>query len=410
VWVFTMSGDFKGSENVDDKNVSALIENDEDYVRYLETKVKYLEEERKKLLLKLEYYRSEIEKLLSPPLIEAYLEYMLTDNKAVVKSSSGPSLVVYVADTVDKSKLRPGARVALNQRGSVIVDVLPEYSDPYVQLMEVIEKPSVRYSDIGGLEEQIREIREVVELPLKHPELFEELGIEPPKGVLLYGPPGCGKTLLARAVAAESSAVFVSLVASELVQKYIGEGARIVRELFVLARRKAPAVIFIDEIDAIASKRLEIGTSGEREVQRTLMQLLAELDGFKPLDRVKVIAATNRIDILDPAILRPGRLDRIIEIPLPDRKGRIEIFKIHMRKLKVADSIDYELLAELSEGFSGAEIRLAITEAGYRALREGRRRVTLSDLISGIEKVKVKKELRGLQSQTYGERRPVYIL
>ncbi|MEM1529417.1 MAG: proteasome-activating nucleotidase [Desulfurococcaceae archaeon] len=405
-----MSGDFKGSENVDDKNVSALIENDEDYVRYLETKVKYLEEERKKLLLKLEYYRSEIEKLLSPPLIEAYLEYMLTDNKAVVKSSSGPSLVVYVADTVDKSKLRPGARVALNQRGSVIVDVLPEYSDPYVQLMEVIEKPSVRYSDIGGLEEQIREIREVVELPLKHPELFEELGIEPPKGVLLYGPPGCGKTLLARAVAAESSAVFVSLVASELVQKYIGEGARIVRELFVLARRKAPAVIFIDEIDAIASKRLEIGTSGEREVQRTLMQLLAELDGFKPLDRVKVIAATNRIDILDPAILRPGRLDRIIEIPLPDRKGRIEIFKIHMRKLKVADSIDYELLAELSEGFSGAEIRLAITEAGYRALREGRRRVTLSDLISGIEKVKVKKELRGLQSQTYGERRPVYIL
>ncbi len=410
MWVFTMSGDFKGSENVDDKNVSALIENDEDYVRYLETKVKYLEEERKKLLLKLEYYRSEIEKLLSPPLIEAYLEYMLTDNKAVVKSSSGPSLVVYVADTVDKSKLRPGARVALNQRGSVIVDVLPEYSDPYVQLMEVIEKPSVRYSDIGGLEEQIREIREVVELPLKHPELFEELGIEPPKGVLLYGPPGCGKTLLARAVAAESSAVFVSLVASELVQKYIGEGARIVRELFVLARRKAPAVIFIDEIDAIASKRLEIGTSGEREVQRTLMQLLAELDGFKPLDRVKVIAATNRIDILDPAILRPGRLDRIIEIPLPDRKGRIEIFKIHMRKLKVADSIDYELLAELSEGFSGAEIRLAITEAGYRALREGRRRVTLSDLISGIEKVKVKKELRGLQSQTYGERRPVYIL
>ncbi|MEM1857660.1 MAG: proteasome-activating nucleotidase [Desulfurococcaceae archaeon] len=402
-----MSGDFKGSENVDDKNVSTLIENDEDYVRYLETKVKYLEEERKKLLLKLEYYRSEIEKLLSPPLIEAYLEYLLTDNKAVVKSSSGPSLVVYVADTVDKSKLRPGA---LNQRGSVIVDVLPEYSDPYVQLMEVIEKPSVRYSDIGGLEEQIREIREVVELPLKHPELFEELGIEPPKGVLLYGPPGCGKTLLARAVAAESSAVFVSLVASELVQKYIGEGARIVRELFVLARRKAPAVIFIDEIDAIASKRLEIGTSGEREVQRTLMQLLAELDGFKPLDRVKVIAATNRIDILDPAILRPGRLDRIIEIPLPDRKGRIEIFKIHMRKLKVADSIDYELLAELSEGFSGAEIRLAITEAGYRALREGRRRVTLSDLISGIEKVKVKKELRGLQSQTYGERRPVYIL
>ncbi|MEM0004598.1 MAG: proteasome-activating nucleotidase [Desulfurococcaceae archaeon] len=404
-----MGSDYGNTNEPSKDTISALIENDEDYLKYLETKIKHLEEERKKLLLKLEYYRSEMEKLLSPPLIEAYIEYVLPDNRVVVKSSNGPNLVVQVAENVDKSKIRPGARVALNQRGSVVVDVLPDYPDPYVQLMEVVEKPNIRYSDVGGLEEQIRELREVVELPLKQPELFEELGIEPPKGILLYGPPGCGKTLLAKAVATESNAVFISLVASELVQKYIGEGARIVRELFALARRKAPAIIFIDEIDAIAAKRIEIGTSGEREVQRTLMQLLAEIDGFKPLDRVKVIAATNRIDVLDPAILRPGRFDRIIEIPLPGKKGRIEIFKIHTRKMKISGEVNYELLSELSDGFSGAEIKLAVIEAGYIALRENRKYVTLDDLVKGIEKVKSKKDVRNSWQQVYETRKPVSI-
>jgi proteasome regulatory subunit len=404
-----MGSDYGNTNEPSKDTISALIENDEDYLKYLETKIKHLEEERKKLLLKLEYYRSEMEKLLSPPLIEAYIEYVLPDNRVVVKSSNGPNLVVQVAENVDKSKIRPGARVALNQRGSVVVDVLPDYPDPYVQLMEVVEKPNIRYSDVGGLEEQIRELREVVELPLKQPELFEELGIEPPKGILLYGPPGCGKTLLAKAVATESNAVFISLVASELVQKYIGEGARIVRELFALARRKAPAIIFIDEIDAIAAKRIEIGTSGEREVQRTLMQLLAEVDGFKPLDRVKVIAATNRIDVLDPAILRPGRFDRIIEIPLPGKKGRIEIFKIHTRKMKISGEVNYELLSELSDGFSGAEIKLAVIEAGYIALRENRKYVTLDDLVKGIEKVKSKRDVRNSWQQVYETRKPVSI-
>jgi len=404
-----MGSDYGNTNEPSKDTISALIENDEDYLKYLETKIKHLEEERKKLLLKLEYYRSEMEKLLSPPLIEAYIEYVLPDNRVVVKSSNGPNLVVQVAENVDKSKIRPGARVALNQRGSVVVDVLPDYPDPYVQLMEVVEKPNIRYSDVGGLEEQIRELREVVELPLKQPELFEELGIEPPKGILLYGPPGCGKTLLAKAVATESNAVFISLVASELVQKYIGEGARIVRELFALARRKAPAIIFIDEIDAIAAKRIEIGTSGEREVQRTLMQLLAEIDGFKPLDRVKVIAATNRIDVLDPAILRPGRFDRIIEIPLPGKKGRIEIFKIHTRKMKISGEVNYKLLSELSDGFSGAEIKLAVIEAGYIALRENRKYVTLDDLVKGIEKVKSKRDVRNSWQQVYETRKPVSI-
>ena len=388
--------------------INAVIESDEDYLRYLETRLKQLEEEKRKLQVKVEYYRNEIEKLLSPPLIEAIVEYVLPDNRVVVKSQNGPNLVVQVGDNIDKSKLRPGARVALNQRGSVVVEVLPEYPDPYVQLMEVIEKPDVRYSDIGGLDEQIRELREVVELPLKNPDLFRELGIEPPKGVLLHGPPGCGKTLLAKAVAAESGATFISLVASELVQKFIGEGARIVRELFDLARRKAPSIVFIDEVDAIAAKRIEIGTSGEREVQRTLMQLLAEIDGFKPLDRVKVIAATNRIDILDPAILRPGRFDRIIEVPPPSKKGRVEIFKIHTRRLKAKGDIDYEFLAEITEGFTGAEIKLVVVEAGYMAVRENRLYVTMNDLLKAIEKVKSKKTIRDSWQQIYSSPRPTY--
>jgi len=366
----------------------------ESYIQALEAKIRSLELEREKLLMRIKFYKTEIEKLLSPPLIGAVVVKVLDDGRVIVRSSTGPNLVVNVLDSVPREKLKPGQSVALNQRGSTIVEILPDNTDPYISAMEVIEKPNVRYSDIGGLKEQIMELREVVELPLKNPELFEEIGIEPPKGVLLYGPPGCGKTLLAKAVATESNAVFISIVGSELVQKFIGEGARIVREVFDLARRKAPAIIFIDEIDAIAARRIDIGTSGEREVQRTLMQLLAEMDGFKPLDKVKVIAATNRIDILDPAILRPGRFDRLIEIPLPDLQGRYEIFKIHTRRMKLSDDVDLWELAKLTENASGADIKAIVTEAGYYAIRNNRRVVTMEDFLNAVKKVMSKKHLR----------------
>lgn len=374
------------------------INNSEEYIKLLEKQIKSLEIEKQRLLMRIKFYRTEIEKLISAPLIEAVVVRVLDNDKVVVKSSTGPNLIVNVLESIPKEELKPGRHVALNQKGSTIVGVLPEYTDPYVSSMEVIERPNVSYKDIGGLKEQILEIREVVELPLKNPKLFEEIGIEPPKGVLLYGPPGCGKTLLAKAVAREANATFISIVGSELVQKFIGEGARIVREIFRLARQKSPAIIFIDEIDAIAARRIDIGTSGEREVQRTLMQLLAELDGFKPLDRVKVIAATNRIDILDPAILRPGRFDRLIEIPLPDLNGRYEIFKIHTRRMKLSKDVDLYELAKITEGASGADIKSIVTEAGYYALRENRKYVIMDDFIRAVKKVMSKKEIRNISN------------
>ncbi len=374
-----------------------------DYIYHLEKRIRELEAERAELRRELRRYRLEVDKLLSPPLIEAMVLSVLPDGRVVVKSSTGPNLVVSVSANVDASKLVPGAYVALNQRGSMIVEVLPEREDPYVKAMEVIERPRIGFEDIGGLEVQKRELYEAVILPLTKPELFREIGIEPPKGVLLYGPPGCGKTLLAKAVAAMSNAAFIRVVGSEFVHKYVGEGARIVREVFKLARRKAPAIVFIDEIDAIAAKRIDVGTSGEREVQRTLMQLLAELDGFDPLGDVKVIAATNRIDILDPALLRPGRFDRLIYVPPPDEKGRYEIFRIHTRRMKLADDVDLWQLAKLTEGATGADIKAIVMEAGYNAIRRGARVVELKDFMAAIDKVLRKRKRYQYETQDYIE-------
>ena len=277
--------------------------------------------------------------------------------------------------------------MALNQQTFSIVHVLPSEKDPLVTGMEVDEKPDVEYAQIGGLEEQVVEIKETVELPLKKPELFTNIGIEPPKGVLLYGPPGTGKTLLAKAVAHETNATFIKIVASEFVKKYIGEGARLVRGVFELAKEKAPSIIFIDEIDAIAAKRLKSSTSGDREVQRTLMQLLAEMDGFEGRGDVGIVAATNRPDILDPALLRPGRFDRFIEVPIPNEDGRMEILKIHTKNMSLDEDVDVRLVASLSEGASGADLKAICTESGMFAIREERTTVTMNDFMDAIDKI-----------------------
>lgn len=370
----------------------------QEYIYHLERRIRELEAERAELRRELRRYRMEIDKLLSPPLIEAILLEVLPDGRAVVKSTTGPNLVVTISSSIDPRKLVPGAHVALNQRGSAIVEVLPQREDPFVKSMEVIGRPKITFDDIGGLEEQKRELYEAVILPLKQPEVFRELGIEPPKGVLLYGPPGCGKTMLAKAVAAMSDAKFIRVVGSEFVHKYVGEGARVVREVFKMARRKAPAIVFIDEIDAVAAKRIDLGTSGEREVQRTLMQLLAEMDGFDPLDNVKIIAATNRIDILDPALLRPGRFDRLIYVPPPSEKARYEIFLIHTRNMKLEPDVDLAYLAKITEGATGADIRAIVMEAGYNALRRAAKAVSMKDFLNAIEKV-LKKRHRPYMEQ-----------
>lgn len=366
---------------------------DDDELSLLREKVRYLTQLNMNLEKDLEFYKQELNKLLEPPYIEAMVLEVLSDGRAVVKSSTGPNLVVRVASNVDIDKLRPGASVALNNKGSTIVEVLPSIHDPLVEAMEIEERPSVTFKDVGGLEEQIREIYEVVGLPLIKPQLFDEIGVEPPKGVLLYGPPGTGKTLVARALAGEVKATFIRVVASQFVNKFIGEGARIVREVFRLAKEKKPSIIFIDEIDAIGSRRVDMGTSGDREVQRTMLQLLAEMDGFDPLEGVKVVAATNRIDLLDPALLRPGRFDRIIEIPLPDKKGRLEILKIHTRNMKLKD-VDLEEIASMTEGFSGAELKAVVTEAGFFAIRDGKNYVSQEHFIKAVDKVRNRMEKR----------------
>ena len=253
-----------------------------------------------------------------PPFIVGYIQD-LTDNHAIVRSSNGTVFQVSVNSSIDRDLLKPGTRISMNQDTLTVIDILNDGWDPLVASREIIEKPDTVYEEIGGMEEQINQLKQAIELPLNKPETFKKMGLTPPKGVLLTGPPGTGKTMMARALANSTSATFIGLVGSELAQKYIGEGGRLVRELFDLAKQKSPTIIFIDEIDAIGSKRLDSSTSGDREVQRTLMQLLAEMDGFDAKSNIKIIAATNRPELLDKALLRPGRLDRIIEIGLPDK-------------------------------------------------------------------------------------------
>jgi len=309
------------------------------------------------------------------------------DSKYIINVKQFAKFVVDLAEQVASTDIEEGMRVGVDRNKYQIHIPLPPKIDPSVTMMQVEEKPDVTYSDVGGCKEQIDKLREVVETPLLHPERFVNLGIEPPKGVLLYGPPGTGKTLCARAVANRTDACFIRVIGSELVQKYVGEGARMVRELFEMARTKKACLIFFDEIDAVGGARFDDGAGGDNEVQRTMLELINQLDGFDPRGNIKVLMATNRPDTLDPALLRPGRLDRKVEFGLPDLEGRANIFKIHARSMSVERDIRYDLLARLCPNSTGAEIRSVCTEAGMFAIRSRRKVATEKDFIDAVNKV-----------------------
>eukprot|EP00008_Paramoeba_atlantica_P004559 CAMPEP_0201487696 /NCGR_PEP_ID=MMETSP0151_2-20130828/15168_1 /ASSEMBLY_ACC=CAM_ASM_000257 /TAXON_ID=200890 /ORGANISM="Paramoeba atlantica, Strain 621/1 / CCAP 1560/9" /LENGTH=444 /DNA_ID=CAMNT_0047872819 /DNA_START=107 /DNA_END=1441 /DNA_ORIENTATION=- len=341
---------------------------------------------------KAEEERSKVEDLRSTPMGVGSLEEVIDDSHAIVSSSMGPEHYVAIMSFVDKDQIEPGCSVLTHHKVHHIVGLLPDDTDPMVSVMKVEKAPLESYADVGGLDKQIQEIKEAVELPLTQPELYDEIGIKPPKGVILYGPPGTGKTLLAKAVANQTSATFLRVVGSELIQKYLGDGPKLVRELFRVADDLAPSIVFIDEIDAVGTKRYESTSGGEREIQRTMLELLNQLDGFDPRGDVKVLMATNRIDSLDPALIRPGRIDRKIEFPPPDASCRRLIFDIHTRKMTLADDVNLDQFVHAKDKISGADIVAICTEAGLIALRERRTKVTMADFVKAFEKVLYRKQ------------------
>ena len=356
-----------------------------------------LEAQRNSLNARVRMIHEDLQLLQEPGSYVGEVEKVMGKKKVLVKIQPEGKYVVDVASDIDVAQLKPSLRVALRSDSYTLHKILPNKIDPLVSLMMVEKVPDSTYEMVGGLDRQIKEIKEVIELPVKHPELFESLGIAQPKGVLLYGPPGTGKTLLARAVAHHTDCKFIRVSGSELVQKYIGEGSRMVRELFVMAREHAPSIIFMDEIDSIGSSRGDDGGNGDSEVQRTMLELLNQLDGFEDTQNIKVIMATNRIDILDSALLRPGRIDRKIEFPPPGPEARVSILRIHSRKMSLQRGINLRVLAEKMGQCSGAEVRGICTEAGMYALRERRQHVSQEDFELAISKV-LKRQTDGSMS------------
>jgi len=363
--------------------------------REVELRVKKMREELRKLTAEYDKTEEDLKAVQNVGQIIGEVLKNLDEDRFIVKASSGPRYVVGCRTKVNKAMLKAGVRVALDMTTLTIMRILPREVDPMVFHMLNQDPGKIMYGDIGGLNEQIRELREVIELPLTNPELFKRVGIKPPKGVLLYGPPGTGKTLLARALANNISASFLKVVASAIVDKYIGESARIIREMFGYAREHQPCVIFMDEIDAIGGRRFSQGTSADREIQRTLMELLNQLDGFDTLGQVKMIMATNRPDTLDPALLRPGRLDRKIEIPIPNEAARLDILKIHSAPMSKHGDIDYEAVIKLCDGFNGADMRNVCTEAGMFAIRVERDFIVEEDFMKAARKIMEAKKLEG---------------
>jgi len=346
-----------------------------------------LEAQRNELNAKVRLLREELQVLQEPGSHVGEVVKVMAKDKILVKVHPEGKYVVELDKGVDFALIKPNLRVALRNDSYALHKILPNKVDPLVSLMKVEKVPDSTYEMVGGLDKQIREIKEVIELPIKHPEIFESLGIAQPKGVILYGPPGTGKTLLARAVAHHTDCTFIRVSGSELVQKYIGEGSRMVRELFVMAREHAPSIIFMDEIDSIGSARMESGGGGDSEVQRTMLELLNQLDGFESTKNIKVLMATNRLDILDPALLRPGRIDRKIEFPNPNEAARLDIVRIHSRKMNLTRGINLKKIADKLHGASGAEIKAVCTESGMYALRERRVHVSQEDFEMAVAKV-----------------------
>ncbi|XP_016936349.2 26S proteasome regulatory subunit 10B [Drosophila suzukii] len=380
---------------MDDERVKALTSYRTKLLehREIESRLKALRDKHKVLNAQYEKSEEDLKALQSVGQMLGEVLKQLTPDNFIVKASNGPRYVVGCRRQINKTKLKAGTRVALDVTTLTIMRYLPREVDPLVYNMTHEDPGNVNYAEIGGLGEQIRELREVIELPLLNPELFLRVGINPPKGCLLFGPPGTGKTLLARAIASQMDANFLKVVSSAIVDKYIGESARLIREMFAYARDHQPCIIFMDEIDAIGGRRFSEGTSADREIQRTLMELLNQMDGFDALGQVKMIMATNRPDTLDPALLRPGRLDRKLEIPLPNEVARMDILKIHAGPLSKQGEIDYEAVVKLSDMFNGADLRNICTEAGLFALRCDREYVIQEDFMKAVRKIADNKKL-----------------
>eukprot|EP01086_Lenisia_limosa_P004286 TRINITY_DN1941_c0_g1_i2.p1 TRINITY_DN1941_c0_g1~~TRINITY_DN1941_c0_g1_i2.p1 ORF type:complete len:429 (+),score=119.23 TRINITY_DN1941_c0_g1_i2:116-1402(+) len=320
------------------------------------------------------------------------MESQTKDKAAVVKTTNRQTVFLPIPGLVPTKDLAPSDLIGVNKDNFLILDKLPQDFDAQVKAMEIDERPTEDYNDIGGLDDQINELREAVVLPMTNPERFKALGIRPPKGIMIYGPPGTGKTLMARACAAQTKATFLKLAGPQLVKRYIGDGAKMVRDAFELAKKKAPSIIFIDEIDAIGTKRFDSEKNGDREVQRTMLELLSQLDGFCSDDRIKVIAATNRIDVLDPALLRSGRLDRKIELPNPTCDARARILRIHSKKMNVSDNVNFDEIARSTDDFNGAQLKAVCVEAGMIALRRGGKELEHEDYMEGVTEVTAKKK------------------
>ncbi|EDV91396.1 26S proteasome regulatory subunit 6B [Drosophila grimshawi] len=351
----------------------------------------YIKEEQSNLKKEYLHAQEEVKRVKAVPLVIGQFLEAVDEHTGIIASTTGSSYYVRVLSTIDREHLKPSTSVALHKHSNCLVDLVPPEADSTISLMTPDEKPDVTYADIGGLDMQKQEIREAVELPLTHAHLYKQIGIDPPRGVLLYGPPGCGKTMLAKAVANQTTAAFIHVVGSEFVQKYLGEGPRMVRDIFRLAKQNAPSVIFIDEIDAIATKRFDAQTGADREVQRILLELLNQMDGFDETTNIKVIMATNRADTLDPALLRPGRLDRKIEFPLPDRRQKRLVFTTITAKINLAEDVDLEELIARADRISNADINAICQEAGMHAVRENRYIVHAKDFEKGY-KTSVKKD------------------